>query len=637
VRIFDAAGVQIDFRWTDNPAWQIADLLTSVRGLSDSRLDWASFDAAATYCAALIDPVGDGSQVARFVSNVAFTEEVDFDQALEALLATCRGHLQDTEGTIKLRIDQARASVFDFQDHPTAGAAPNIMEGAFGLSYRDTRETPNRLELIFRDVNNDHAVLTKVWNHSAQQARTGRTIVARLHLGNMPQHQAERIGNYLLIRAIDNNLHCRFRGRADSLKVMPGDVVRVKHASAPWSQQQAGAALYKEFEVLEVTEHPDETREYLCRAYSAATYPDTAGPAQSLIETDLGRSTPVPPPAPPYFNLSASLSGDMTLSFPIPRNADYREGDLATLVDEILNRSYNGGEDLTGYTLLNMPGGMNPGDTEITVNDSSMFKVGQRITVAQEILQVVGPGTEGNPPTSNTIEVARAQNGTAETPAGIANDNATVRPLVERTFHFTLPPGWSLSHPTDDLASGDHRKEVFRPGQLMILWASLTLSDGRGLKSEPVDLPLTQFGLGVLPSVEIAGMLPGFLTVFGDTREISIDGFLQTGGDLAEPLTIPEERAIAFIYAATRLGPQGQDALFNPTLDGAIIQDSLFGPTVNVEGRIPAVPGAESSGTGVIWCGAFYGNVGKKQLTVEFSQVGNDTQRGEDFKLYAVM
>ena len=74
VRFFDSNGVRTGYGYSDNPAWQIADLLTAVRGLSDSRLDWASFKAAADYCDALI-PI-NGQQAKRFVSHVAFTEEV---------------------------------------------------------------------------------------------------------------------------------------------------------------------------------------------------------------------------------------------------------------------------------------------------------------------------------------------------------------------------------------------------------------------------------------------------------------------------------------------------------------------------------------------------------------------------------
>jgi len=288
VRLFDAQGVEIGYQYSENPAWQIADLLTVIRGLPDSRIDWASFVAAAATCDALIDPAGNGAPVERFRSSVAFTEEVNFDQALLALLSTCRGQLLDTDGTIQLRIDQERAAIFDFDMN-------NIVEGGFEVSYKDTRGLANRLELLFRDTDNALAVMSMLWNHQPQQARTGRVIGAKLYLGNLPQQQAERIGNYLLTRSIDNNLFCRLRATCASLAVMPGDVVRVKHDAAPWSQAAAGEDLFQAFEVLEVTENRDETRDFLLRVYNAATYPDTAGPSQNLVDTTVLRRPPPPP------------------------------------------------------------------------------------------------------------------------------------------------------------------------------------------------------------------------------------------------------------------------------------------------------------------------------------------------------
>src|SRR5581483_6809274 len=123
VRIFDQNGVQQGAPvFSDNPAWCILDLLTRVRGLSDSRIDYASFKAAADYCDQLISI--NGADVKRFISNVAFTQPVDLDQALDALLVTCRGSLLDYGGTIKLRIDQPRSPVFDF-------TPDNIIESSF--------------------------------------------------------------------------------------------------------------------------------------------------------------------------------------------------------------------------------------------------------------------------------------------------------------------------------------------------------------------------------------------------------------------------------------------------------------------------------------------------------------------------
>src|SRR3990172_9180893 len=118
---------------------------------------------------------------------------------------------------------------------------------------------------------------------------------------------------------------------------MPGDVVRVKHDAAPWSQAAAGEDLFQAFEVLEVTENRDETRDFLLRVYNAATYPDTAGPSQNLVDTTVLRRPP-PPPSPEDWHLTPNLAGELRLGFAIPDDADYRFGELALLADEELER-----------------------------------------------------------------------------------------------------------------------------------------------------------------------------------------------------------------------------------------------------------------------------------------------------------
>lgn len=291
VSIRNAAGAETSFAYSDNPAWCIADLLTSVRGIAVSRVNWQSFIDAAATCDALINPDGEGN-VKRFLCNVAFTEEVDFDEALAALLITCRGALMDADGLISLRIDQTRSSVFDFSDHPTAGGGDNIVAGTFEAWRKDTHAEPNRLELLFRDTNNGFQVMSKPWNHAAQQTAVGRVIPAKVQLGNLQQQQAERIGNYLLTRAIDNNLFCRFAATQKSFKVMPGDVVRVKHDAAPWTQAAGGSGVWQTFEVLEASERPDGTRQLTCQQYSATTYPDTAGASANLVSTTFLRRAP---------------------------------------------------------------------------------------------------------------------------------------------------------------------------------------------------------------------------------------------------------------------------------------------------------------------------------------------------------
>jgi putative tail protein len=603
VRIFDSLGNQIGFAYSDNPAWQIADLLTQVRGLPDSRLDWASFAAAATYCTQPISV--NGESVPRFVSHLAFTQEVDFDKALEALLATCRGCLLDAEGTIRLRIDQPRSPVFDF-------TMDNIVEGSFSAQWMDTRSTPNRLEISFRDLDNDFVLMTKPWNHEPQQSRTGRIIVARIDLGNLPQHQAERIGNYLLTRAIDNSLYCKLRATAASLAVMPGDVVRVRHDAAPWGSATGVPlpdSLFETFEVIEAADNPDETRDFLLQLYRDNTYPDTAGPAQNLEGTTV-RARVSAPPKPPNWNLSANLGGELRLSFAIPQGADYRTGDLTLLADE---------EPYRVLTTLAAP--LSDSETTLQVSSSSGFLLGDYVNVGQEILKIAGPGVIGASPTDTAWQVVRAQKLTA---AAAADAGAAVYRLSAIPVHFVLPPGFTLAHPTINLADSEQYHVIrFRPGRLRILHASLCFT-GLGGISETIER-----GFALLGAFEpnVPGSLAGMRTSSGGLGTIQIPGPLATGDDLAMPLVLPNDTSIGVVYAAVAQSALGQPIRLQLKLDGAD-----FGPAA----ELPVASEGTPSGSGVFVSGAQKGNVGGSALAVSILQTGSDTP-GEDLTLYVTV
>ena len=594
VRLFDAQGVQTSYEYSENPAWQIADLLTSVRGLADSRLDWASFVAAAAYCDALIEI--NGETVNRFVSHVAFTEEVDFDQGLHALLSTCRGILLDEGGTIKLRIDQPRTSVFDF-------TMDNIVDGSFAAFYKDTRAVANRIELAFRDLDNDFAVMTKLWNHEPQQARTGRVIPAKLALGNLPQHQAERIGNYLLTRAIDNNLFCKLRCTPTSFALLPGDVVRVAHDAAPWSQSTFGDNRFEMFEVIEVTENPDETRDFLLQLYRDATYPDTAGPTQNLIGTTVRRRPQTPPPQPKEWGLSIFPRGHLWLTFTIPPGADYRTGDLALLADLELER-----------VETTLTAALDNDDTTVSVASEAGFLVGDFINISEEILKIAGPGVEGAQPTSAIWQVARAQN--LSEPRAAASGDPVYR-LVERNLHFVLPPGFTLAR------AGKKHTVDFRPGRFRILHATLRFTNLAGI-SDPVELP---FWAEYEINAALYGTLPGLRASAGGLGTIQVPGPLATGADLAMPLMLPEGVSIGAVYAQAAKSPFGGPIGIQIKIDGV-----NYGPA----GLLPGVITGGPTGQFVWLSGAKKGDVGGKAISIEITEVGA-SDPGEDLTVFVTI
>lgn len=595
VRIFNSAGVQIDYRYSENPVWQIADLLTRIRGLADSRLDWESFAASAAYCDEPI-PV-EGGFAPRFVSHIAFADDQDLDSALTSLLLTCRGSLMDSAGVLELSIAQPRPNTFDFH-------SGNILDGSFHANLEDTRGTANRIELHFRDLENNFALMTKFWNHELQQTRVGKVLTTRLDLGNMTQHQAERIGNYLLVTSIDSNFHCMFTSTLASLSVHPGDVVRIQADSAPWSQGHVGESRYKSFEVLEVSDNPDGTREFLCRAYNADAYSDSAGPAQSLIATNL-RRRPLPPPKPPLWGLFANLAGDLKLRFAIPRNADYRTGELILLADDELQRQ---------ATTLALT--LNESDQTLSVATSTNFLVGDYINIGSEVLYLAGPGVKGAPPVSNDWIVGRGQRGSETTAA--AADSAVYR-LSERNLHFVLPPGYSIANPTLNLASGKYHQVIFRPGRLRVLHAHLRFT-GLGGLSEPVE---ASYAVAGLSEPEVSGGLSGLRVSSGGKLQLQVPGPLASGADLLQPIYAPQNVSLGIVYASVEKSPLGQSILFQLLLNGVAI-----GPVA----EIPETIEGESSGSGVVFSGAEIGAIGGGSLAVDIIQTGSEFP-GEDLTI----
>ena len=90
-----------------------------------------------------------------------------------------------------------------------------------------------------------------------------------------------RIGKYLLGRSTALPELVRLRGLADSVHLMPGDVVRVKHDAAPWVYA-GGMPDFKEFEVVECTDLPNDERDFLLNEYLSAVYTDDEETEQAL-------------------------------------------------------------------------------------------------------------------------------------------------------------------------------------------------------------------------------------------------------------------------------------------------------------------------------------------------------------------
>ena len=289
VRIFDASGAETSFAYSANPAWCLLDAFISFylkpHGTVDEaltaaeklRIDFAAFMDAADYCDADI-----GGGIARFESHIFFKEVTNLKKIFETLCATCRGYMRENHGKLGLYIDQPRTSIFTFD-------TDKIVEGSFQTSAQDLRSTVNRLVVKIRDIasggadpSKDFAPFTKTLDAEWHQEQVGRAIKQEIDLGANTKERSERVGAYWLNRSLLDS-GTQFAATQDAGAVMPGDRVL-----GPIDQGLVNAG---DWEVIEITDEPNGSRQVCPQEYDADIFSDVAGPQQDAEETNIPATT----------------------------------------------------------------------------------------------------------------------------------------------------------------------------------------------------------------------------------------------------------------------------------------------------------------------------------------------------------
>ncbi len=325
VRQFDGSGNQTAFAWTQNPAWWICDFLIRKFVLREgkinqplvaaeaARFDWASFSAAATYYDAVLSlgqkRFSDGGVVYVNDPNTA-------DRALEQMLLMCRSYTLERNGKLSLYADQPRASVFTFTSDNVAPLSSRIVPSAnvassaggkltFKGRKSNLRAATNRLTGTFRDLNlasgstddaTRFAITTVTVNHEAHQRSVGargpglsvlpKVTELALDLGVNTPERVWRILKSMLVRQLGDDVDANtaynapfsadWTGYEDSLAVEGGDVVTIDKSIS----EEFGGKL---FEVLQVEEVPDGTRNFTGFEYMPNAFPDVAPVQQALL------------------------------------------------------------------------------------------------------------------------------------------------------------------------------------------------------------------------------------------------------------------------------------------------------------------------------------------------------------------
>ena len=229
--------------WSQNPVRQIVGLLTDVRwgkGIDQSKLDWASFSAAAAYCDAQItvDTQFSRSTLERWQSNYSMDTYDTLQSHLSQLLNTFQGGLVISEGRLKIIWRQSGASVFSF-------TPANILADSFTCEQVDRSDKANQVTVIYRDaamlnVQTEITVDDQVDQASRSGVVGNNGIVSqKVDLKAVgTEFHARATANMFLALNMRTQWTVQLTTNLQGLPLEPGDIVDITHPVQPaWSQK----------------------------------------------------------------------------------------------------------------------------------------------------------------------------------------------------------------------------------------------------------------------------------------------------------------------------------------------------------------------------------------------------------------
>ncbi len=254
-----------DFEWTQNPAWNCTEILTSTRwgeGASTSQLITAEWVAFADYCDELISIQGaTGTEVRARLDAVLDTSRSPLRWVKE-LMFTCNAAPVKRGRKWGVRIDKARATD---KTYYFSGAAANQVMGDFSRKLDELAKTPTEVEVRFNDVDEDYQHQAVLVPYREKKSYRKRAVITAN--GCVRRSQAVRIATRVLDDAWMQPAVVEFTALPDAAVQEAGDVILVQ------SEIEGAGTTGKKWRVITPKIDPATLRvSLLCREYSDNFY-----------------------------------------------------------------------------------------------------------------------------------------------------------------------------------------------------------------------------------------------------------------------------------------------------------------------------------------------------------------------------
>ncbi|HEX8556737.1 MAG TPA: fibronectin type III domain-containing protein [Pyrinomonadaceae bacterium] len=262
--------------------------------------------SALYYPAASASSTQNARRIPRFEAHIAFTQPTSLQDALDQV---CFVSCSDWQETPKIRFltpqpavelgAELHAAQRQIVHHFDATVEDNIVRRSISAYPLDVRERWNFAEALFRDLDNRDLIEDYVQDEraglqdAAGDANTPRIISpGQINLGNMNRSQALRVLRWLMRLRSDRVWFCELKAAADSLHVLPGDVVRVSHATYNWVEK-----LFIVIDAVDEEEGADE-RSFVLQEYDPADYYHDTDHSRGQLSAAPPTPSPYQPPPP---------------------------------------------------------------------------------------------------------------------------------------------------------------------------------------------------------------------------------------------------------------------------------------------------------------------------------------------------
>lgn len=232
--------------WSQNPAVILRDYLLNTRygkGLLLSDIDEASFIEVANYCDDLvIFHLGAGGQMKRWQFDGLLDTERSLLDNLNDMRMTCRMYPVRVADKYRIRIDKDETPVMTLTDKTILGGwsvTDSGMQGHF-----------NRVDVSF--VNPLKGYQEDMGRHDSPIFRTednGRLLHGKFALPYTTDYYRALNYGELSLKQSRQNMTCSVVASPESLKIEPGDVIAITHATPGWTD--------KKWRVLSIEHAPD--------------------------------------------------------------------------------------------------------------------------------------------------------------------------------------------------------------------------------------------------------------------------------------------------------------------------------------------------------------------------------------------